>query len=871
MTHLRPSPTRGFALISTLLAVVVLTIIVTAFLQSMTSERRTASSYLNLSRAELAADSGLNIFLAAATSTMKNGVFTVVNSGDYLFGGQSELDGKTGTVFRPFFSTASTAEDATKALPLTADETLPTPNLAGDQVTLKGAQRDGSDVMVSWTNIPSPTDPSKIEARFAFWVSDLSGSVNAQIAGNIRDDGNHERKAGLSLDEVALYSVFSSDLSADDGSTDAQKLIEARPLLLTEATIQQVLSQPSPADGPIASLNTTKPLRLTPNLIPGGLGYVDAGQPKYNLNHFVETQDVEGLAAVITRNLPQFATVRQGGFLDTGDDYAKTIAASIIDYADTDTTPTVGTGYRGVDSNPFITVFYDKFDWQTRTTSAGIIVTTYIQVWNLSDQPTEDGTIRLVNNNKDQLVGVPNGDFSNPANIQSGALDMSLPITSLAPNEIRVIEMPPVIYSFPAGGTITSSKLELNQSTHSRGSFEFYWNGALVTKTPGNMERPDKTIDYRFSPDWTGALPSLRHDPYTTNESQQPLGDPRAAYHMQSRISANNYEGRNSWWGMAMMRANRYVADPSRWPDPAPINPITNQAAWGRPTYSNGSDISNTGRPSSDGPLVGHPKINEAPAHISNAGKYESATELGNIYDPGLWRYPFRQGRDIDARRSLPDSKFGGGITLRIGSFEVSRFDQLGSRATQLLDVFDVDELDAGEEVTPSQQMGKININTADETSLRALIAGITITEDQSENAGDFNIKKDGQVAGFFVDAMRHFRESKKFFRSPAELSGLRAADGLPIFGETTSLSTEEKTPPDTLRDQAREAMFAKIYNLITTDSQNFRVHVIGQSIGPTGKPLSTIRKIFDVRFETNETSPASTTPEPTIYYESAL
>lgn len=49
------SHSRGSALISTLLVVVVLTIIVIAFLQSMTVERATAKSYLNRYRAELAA------------------------------------------------------------------------------------------------------------------------------------------------------------------------------------------------------------------------------------------------------------------------------------------------------------------------------------------------------------------------------------------------------------------------------------------------------------------------------------------------------------------------------------------------------------------------------------------------------------------------------------------------------------------------------------------------------------------------------------------------------------------------------------------------------------------------------------------------
>ncbi len=51
---------RGSALISTLLSIVVLAIIVTAFLQSMTVERQTAHSYLNRTKATLAAEAGLS-------------------------------------------------------------------------------------------------------------------------------------------------------------------------------------------------------------------------------------------------------------------------------------------------------------------------------------------------------------------------------------------------------------------------------------------------------------------------------------------------------------------------------------------------------------------------------------------------------------------------------------------------------------------------------------------------------------------------------------------------------------------------------------------------------------------------------------------
>jgi hypothetical protein len=61
----------GSALVATLLVIVVLTIIVTAFLQSMTIERQTAHSYLNRYQAQLAAD--------AAVDYAKNLIYTTIS------------------------------------------------------------------------------------------------------------------------------------------------------------------------------------------------------------------------------------------------------------------------------------------------------------------------------------------------------------------------------------------------------------------------------------------------------------------------------------------------------------------------------------------------------------------------------------------------------------------------------------------------------------------------------------------------------------------------------------------------------------------------------------------------------------------------
>jgi len=78
--------------------------------------------------------------------------------------------------------------------------------------------------------------------------------------------------------------------------------------------------------------------------------------------------------------------------------------------------------------------------------------------------------------------------------------------------------------------------------------------------------------------------------------------------------------------------------------------------------------------------------ITKAPFRVSNAGRFYSLAELGNIYDPIMWgsqpsanddheqdREDFRQWFDIDSNAN-PSTAQGGGNTLRIGRPEHFRF-----------------------------------------------------------------------------------------------------------------------------------------------------------------------------------------------------
>ncbi len=92
-----------------------------------------------------------------------------------------------------------------------------------------------------------------------------------------------------------------------------------------------------------------------------------------------------------------------------------------------------------------------------------------------------------------------------------------------------------------------------------------------------------------------------------------------------------------------------------------------------------------------------------APFRVSNQGRLFALSELGHIYDPVMWKpygnarpydyYPLTSNENVSLIHDLTSSAqasdvWGGGNTLRIGRREHPRFDTMGQRAAQLLDIF---------------------------------------------------------------------------------------------------------------------------------------------------------------------------------------
>jgi hypothetical protein len=234
----------------------------------------------------------------------------------------------------------------------------------------------------------------------------------------------------------------------------------------------------------------------------------------------------------------------------------------------------------------------------------------------------------------------------------------------------------------------------------------------------------------------------------------------------------------------------------------------------------------------------------------SNTGVLTSITELGNVWDPAQLSYsvtnPGGSLPDIPAS-AASSSRGAGGHTLAIGRPEFSKFDQNGMRAWQLLDVFSAKTANTNFTNTA----GLVNINTASRDVLRALAAGILQNRDLAIQPGSLQPPPNGNglypptsaanvQADLFADAVINSRP----LLSTAALSAIKDSQGQPFFGNPNQYS---QTPPIEWNDPGREELFAKIYNLATTRSRNFRVFVTGQSLDKSGNVLSTVTKVYQV------------------------
>jgi hypothetical protein len=921
---------HGIALVVTLLVIVILTIAVTAFMQSMGLERRTSRAYLNILKADEAVQAGLQRVGNIFSSYAANDYYTIVKAENIPSPGATPIpyyfigtgyDATSGnnkvpapTVYTPLFSYQAAAPSTIPTPPAAApgaSNNLPIiPSRADPAINKPLVQEGMPPVNTSWESI-NTGDPAFPTIRYCFWVEDLGGRLDVSRAGNKAEivgsadtlennenNDKHLRNGSYACNQLGLFTLFNKTSQTDPGANAAGTLYNYRPLLLTLDSVKQALG--TAATTFRSEIATSLTANLTSDqetpIIPYGLGFNRGGQLKIDVNGVIadatttSDQKVTTIATVIQNNLPKFDLrkgANYGRFKDpsassaTGlHDYIKTIAANIIDYADTDNLATAGAEYRGVDSYPFITEWGHRYVFVSNTGGlTEVNVTPFLEFWNLTDKPIS-GTFKFIEDNTDGFTnGLNSADFRQIANVTNQldieniySIDSANP---LLPNDYRVVQLATLNYKFPSGGTpVFPNGIPINEgTTRITSSYKFYWGDTVVDETfKCKQESVARSLPLG-QPRWTAYLPGFRYlfSPGNTSVFWNASGDPRSTFYINKLVAVNAFNsdiaaenrqtwgGRNNWMNFAQTQANQYPEremNPSKWLDKNHGN-------------SNlGTRVGRGDNPSTV-PIANSPQI-ETVSSISNAGNYVSITELGHIYDPAQWNAkgstesastipnyaPLATDIPANAGNALGSGAdgWGGGFTLRIGRPEFTRFMQPDVEpAWKLLDL-----LSAGAQ---RDTTGLININTASKDVLRSLVAGLVFKDDPGIRTGFMPIGNAAQIpktypyssaypvvspatqADFIAQAIIDSRP----YLSVSQLSNLRTPTGLPVFGDLARWFPNDPDRPTEWDDAGAEEMFKSVYELSTVRSRNFRVFVTGQVLNRQGKVVAATSKSFQI------------------------
>lgn len=381
----RPPTRAGSALVSTLLVLLILSIIVIAFLQSMTLERQTARSYRTIAEAELAANAAVEEAIGTLQRFVTNHPDSVTTWDPNLTPGSEPLpatllfyyDTPAATItegdlplprFLPLTSGATSSEFKPHgARDAALDRTAGTVNLNAPGFALKPGQpwigrfptgspsldgNDDSAIHVPWVPLALDVNGTpKTVARYAFWVEDESFRVNLNTAGSARRGSNTwgEKPAEIPVQGVGDTLSSEADSSLGDALASAVSNVKEKPNLgrvPTPLTLKQANFE-APDEATFRFLVTTAS---------AGSNLSRTGAARTNPNSLVTNtstpatiaSEVASIAQVITDGAPGFGQRLYAKAEDTkpvpeedASIYVNRIAANLRDYIDTDSNPTV--------------------------------------------------------------------------------------------------------------------------------------------------------------------------------------------------------------------------------------------------------------------------------------------------------------------------------------------------------------------------------------------------------------------------------------------------------------------------------------------------------------------------------------------------
>ncbi|MEM6885619.1 MAG: hypothetical protein AAF571_11350, partial [Verrucomicrobiota bacterium] len=584
---------RGFAIVSVLLVIVVLTIMVVAFLQSMRIDRLTARAYLNKAKAEMIAQSAteiaINDLLESMTDSTGNQT-RLYTTGLYQPPAASSSSlGPITTITRneeiatdvwqeysiPLVSKSQEPDDFVTNFTQTMDDLLNDLDDSSKFVDLNRKEQikvkasDGSDDDDYRAVLQEVRDSNNnVIGRYAYIVVDEQAKLNPSI-----HTGQARVNYGESAGEIPI-SLGNDNLLNSIEQTTFQSLFNVLETIKSPFTIGQVFSSTERADerkhlfGYYSAPNE--------DVIPSP--YPEAGKAKYNLNALAEdttlsaTERAEAIADIIDLNLPNFKdrdpSFQAGGVSSQAKRYLNRLTASIVDYIDSDVDITTVNGGEpaGRDLFPLVTTVSVRYKWNSQTSSgneyfAEIESQAFAELWNpYTTEVSGDVNFNIRNRT---FVRYGTGGVFPFDDYESNSVTVSL-----KPNEFKTVEFDTVtqVFSFISFDGSPPSPPEWFQTPSSTPSntnvpFELEWNGNIVDMHrrspvgPGSahagMSRRARTLSLNQQHYQTAFIPSFA-DHKNLSSGQRTVGDPRftylSNYDWGHVISGDSSYGQNTRW-----------------------------------------------------------------------------------------------------------------------------------------------------------------------------------------------------------------------------------------------------------------------------------------------------------------------------------
>jgi type II secretory pathway pseudopilin PulG len=840
---------KAASLITTLLVLVLLSAIVVAFMQSMSIDRLTAKSAKNILQAELAARAGLSSAIAQMLAAIgTNNVGFVTGSTNYANNhGPLVVIGRTNLV------------DSTQVMPLVSAspgilENFPGPawpdsltalfsDLVGTNSTdINGRSRHIQSVgnvpyRAPWVDVLSSS--GERVGRYAFLVLDENARVNPLIhtgSGSMANPTNWYGGPG----DISLTNDAAPILTREQQSG----ILAISNRLLSPGSLAQAFA--TRADYERVKHLLTLQTNATYDVIPAGLA--DGGRPKYNINELA-TNSANGasaelradrIAQIVSSNLASFSgrdpSLRGDPLAETR--YLRRLAAGMVDYIDSDSTPTAVNGGEpaGRDLFPLVVAVAERFRRASLDLTAAattIESQCFVQVWNpyTTDVVLSNQSLRFVVRNRMKVK------FA--AAIARTFEDYDRTIATnltIRPNEFAVLEFPPAAQTWSSPGPANDfPKWDAGPSGNADGlthcPFEFYIDGQLVDMNRRPPVGPDVAVSgmVRYPLEFTDSGDRWQCSFIPTEGSLQNwrfVGDGRATYlcnYDWLTLGNSSYSAGTRWKGRQQNTPSRYQEFAANW---VQRDFIRDNPAMGNTPASltmTPSQVASAYDAAHDGPA--------APAVLANK-PMRSIGELGHIFDPA------QAADDLSAPISsdplFPNNKVsGGGRTLRIGQPEFrgrtpnDDWNTSDRRAIRLLDLFTVNGTNANSEGYPTA-IGRINPNTAPAEILASILSGIQVASDSGIPAA--SLKDAASIAGTLVSNRPYstLSDLHKALDAFAAAGNYGPAFPVSVGGGTTNLAA---------LDRVREEAFGKLIQHLSVQSRTYRVLAVGEAFDPRGRP----------------------------------